>query len=333
MKYTDNQKELLAFLPTELQTTKELTSAAKLILGNIVRWYGTDYAKEHKEFYRTNIMMMEDTGIKTEHSIISGRTLLEMKGYINFTSGKRGEATVYTLSNEVIDILQNSKIAVKKCSNNDVKNAVINCSETENCSEMQNTELQTLINEVKEIKEILQCLTEKIAVINCSETNSKNAVINCSTDTESDKEKENITEVIKEKEFTETQTPSEQSTLYIRNDFDNSEIEVTPETNSLEVNSESDTDNHMTNNTNFSFEFQTEEEVTEVQSSEEVNNEENTDNGIDNNNEIQNNEEMTQTTMSNTDYQLTEEMELWKELMTENPNEIPQTTYNESSVE
>lgn len=234
MKYTDNQKELLAFLPTELQTTKELTSAAKLILGNIINWYGTDYAKEHKEFYRTNTMMMEDTGIKSENSIISGRTLLEMKGYINFTSGKRGEATVYTLSNEVIDILQNSKNAVKKCSNNDVKNAVINCSnksknavincsETENCSKTQNIELQALINEVKEIKEILQCLSEKIAVINCSETNSKNAVINCSTDTESDKE--NIS-YISYRTWTLESLKEQSKTTYKLNDIDNRKIEV-----------------------------------------------------------------------------------------------------------
>ena len=82
MKFTDEQKKLLAILPKTLKNSKELTDSSKLVLSNIIFLYGMEEAQKNCFVYRTNTKMMEETGIKSEHTLIVARRHLELLGII-----------------------------------------------------------------------------------------------------------------------------------------------------------------------------------------------------------------------------------------------------------
>ena len=69
MKFTEEQKELLAFLPQDLQNSKELTISAKLVLGDIIFLYGMEDAKKNGYVFRSYNDLMKDTLIKSKTSI------------------------------------------------------------------------------------------------------------------------------------------------------------------------------------------------------------------------------------------------------------------------
>ena len=71
MKFTDEQKEVLALLPQDVKESNELKDAAKLILANLMLLNGTDFAKNEGYLFRTNQALKEDTGIKSEKTIIA----------------------------------------------------------------------------------------------------------------------------------------------------------------------------------------------------------------------------------------------------------------------
>ena len=160
MKFTDEQKDLLAFLPNALKNSNELTDSAKLVLGNIIFLYGMEDAQKNGYVYRTNTKMMEEINIKSEHTLIGAVRLLELLGYIETKRGKRNEASTYKL-------LKNcSKKCSNKCSNN-----------SENCS----NEIETLQNQVLLLQKQVVLLQKEIE-------NLKNCSKKCSTDTDIDKE-------------------------------------------------------------------------------------------------------------------------------------------------
>ena len=89
--------ELVALLPEHLRESK-LTSAAKLILGDLLFLYGRDFAKENGYVFRTNQDLMKDTGIKNGYTVTTTLRKLEVEGFISRDSGKRGKASEYRLN-------------------------------------------------------------------------------------------------------------------------------------------------------------------------------------------------------------------------------------------
>lgn len=153
MKFTDEQKELLEILPKTLKNSKELTDSSKLVLSNIIFLYGIEEAQNNGFVYRTNTKMMEETGIKSEHTLIVAIRHLELLGIIETKRGKRKEASTYKL-------LKNCSETPKNCSNK--------------CSE-----IETLQNQVLLLQKDIVLLQKEIE-------NLKNCSKKCSTDTDID---------------------------------------------------------------------------------------------------------------------------------------------------
>lgn len=180
MKFTEEQKELLALLPTEIKKSDELTDSAKLVLANIYFLYGMDKAKENGFVYKSDGDMAKDCNIHKSTVGLAVRQL-ETKNYIEVKRGKsgnRGEASEYCLTEKI-----DTKID-RKCSENYTQKI-----DTKIDFQVVENELIALKNEVFELKKIVKTLTEKI------DTDS---------DTESDTDKE------KDKEYnTSTSTGTE----------------------------------------------------------------------------------------------------------------------------
>lgn len=157
MKFTDEQKELLAILPKTLKNSKELTDSSKLVLSNIIFLYGIEEAQKNGFVYRTNTKMMEETGIKSEHTLIVAIRHLELLGFIETKRGKRKEASTYKL-------LKNCSETLKNCSNK--------------CSE-----IETLQNQVLLLQKDIVLLQKEIE-------NLKNCSKKCSTDIDKDIDKD-----------------------------------------------------------------------------------------------------------------------------------------------
>lgn len=153
MKFTDEQKELLEILPKTLKNSKELTDSSKLVLSNIIFLYGIEEAQNNGFVYRTNTKMMEETGIKSEHTLIVAIRHLELLGIIETKRGKRKEASTYKL-------LKNCSETLKNCSNK--------------CSE-----IETLQNQILLLQKDIVLLQKEIE-------NLKNCSKKCSTDTDID---------------------------------------------------------------------------------------------------------------------------------------------------
>lgn len=153
MKFTDEQKELLAILPKTLKNSKELTDSSKLVLSNIIFLYGIEEAQKNGFVYRTNTKMMEETGIKSEHTLIVAIRHLELLGIIETKRGKRKEASTYKL-------LKNCSETLKNCSNK--------------CSEIETLQNQVLL------------LQKDIVLLQKDIENLKNCSKKCSTDTDID---------------------------------------------------------------------------------------------------------------------------------------------------
>ena len=176
-KFSDSQLELVALLPQELPA---MTDGAKLVLANIILWYGTEYAKENGCIFRTNQDMMKDCEIGSENTIIKAIKQLENLGLVTSKRGKRNEASGYRLSDEMLQ-----KINFKPNETNSQSEVINSQSEVINSqSEVinqlieQNKHLTLIISElqseVKRLSEQVETLVKK----------SK-----CSTDAESDTDK------------------------------------------------------------------------------------------------------------------------------------------------
>lgn len=182
MKFTDEQKEVLALLPQGVKESNELTDAAKLILANLMLLNGTDFAKNEGYLFRTNQALKEDTGIKSEKTIIAAVNKLIELGFIERKAGQRKSASEYRLN------------TVKIHCKNTVKNTVKNYS---NKLQYNNDEILLIINELQNTVNKLQY---KITVIEDELLQYKNYSIknysenkNYSTDIDIDKEIESET--------------------------------------------------------------------------------------------------------------------------------------------
>lgn len=169
-KFSDSQLELVALLPQGLPA---MTDGAKLVLANIILWYGTEYAKENGCIFRTNQDMMKDCEIGSENTIIKAIKQLENLGLVTSKRGKRNEASGYRLSDEMLQ-----KINFKPNETNSQSEVINSQSEVINQLIEQNKHLTLIISElqseVKRLSEQVETLVKK----------SK-----CSTDTESDTDK------------------------------------------------------------------------------------------------------------------------------------------------
>ena len=193
MKFTDEQKEVLALLPQDIKESNELTDAAKLILANLMLLNGTDFAKNEGYLFRTNQALKEDTGIKSEKTIIAAVNKLIELGFIERKAGQRKSASEYRLNTVKI----HCKNTVKNYSNKlqyKEENTVKNYS---NKLQYNNDEILLIINELQNTVNKLQY---KITVIEDELLQYKNYSIknysenkNYSTDIDIDKEIESET--------------------------------------------------------------------------------------------------------------------------------------------
>lgn len=157
-KYTN--EELLEVLPSSVRGTKELTSKQKVVLGQLCVYNGLEIAKKDGYFYRSNKDLCDDCDIKSEHTLIAATRKLEMLGFIDRKKGSRGSgASEYRI---------NEKLIGDYCKTN-----------TANCSDNCSVKLAEMTNRIKELENTVKILVEKIAVIEG---------LNCSTDTDIDKE-------------------------------------------------------------------------------------------------------------------------------------------------
>ena len=192
MKFTDEQKEVLALLPQDVKESNELTDAAKLILANLMLLNGTDFAKNEGYLFRTNQALKEDTGIKSEKTIIAAVNKLIELGFIERKAGQRKSASEYRLNTVKIQ-----EYTVKiYCKN---KNYSIKLQDKNYSNKLQynNDEILLIINELQNTVNKLQY---KITVIEDELLQYKNYSIknysenkNYSTDIDIDKEIESET--------------------------------------------------------------------------------------------------------------------------------------------
>ena len=120
-KLTEKQTELIALLPQGLPA---MSDGCKIVLANIVLWYGTEYAKENGVMYRTNQDMMNDCEL-TEPTIIKAVRTLENLGLIETSRGQRGEASEYRLTQSYTKINTEFITKIKSEPITKIKNDVI----------------------------------------------------------------------------------------------------------------------------------------------------------------------------------------------------------------
>lgn len=185
MKFTEEQIDLLAFLPQELRNTKELTDSSKLVLGDILFLYGMEETKKNGYVFRSYDDLMKDTLIKSKTSISKAIALLVQKEYIKVNNGRMKErkANEFTLINGTL-FAQKCTVDDKKCTEK--------CTPTnEKCTltEYWVNKIESLENEIvllkKEIEELKKCTDKK-----CTVENEK-CTTESDTDIETDIDKEN----------------------------------------------------------------------------------------------------------------------------------------------
>ena len=235
MRFTDEQKEVLELLPTNVKETNELTDAAKLILANLMYLNGTDFAKNEGYLFRTNQALMQDTGIKSEKTIIAAVNKLIEFGFIERKAGQRKSASEYRLntvkmneytvkihcknekySNKLQDKNYSNKLQYKE------KNTVINYSN-------DNNETILIING---LQETIKKLQDKIAVMGDELLQYKNYSIknysenkNYSTDIDIDKETDTISkDNLLDNDNTEGRNSKEKNNIKEKSTKDNLEI-------------------------------------------------------------------------------------------------------------
>ena len=175
--------ELIMLLPINIRESKEFTNKTKLVLAQLILMNGMDKAKNDGYFFVTNKKLVDELGI-TEMTLIKKLRELEVCGYITRKAGKRGEASEYTVNEELI-FSENYSNKNQNYSNN-----------MENYSNKLETIVINYSNKIDELTLIIndllksnQELTKKIEEL-MSNQNYSNKNQNYSTDTESDTELE-----------------------------------------------------------------------------------------------------------------------------------------------
>lgn len=191
MRFSDEQKEMLALLPNEVKDIKTLRDASKLLLSYIIELYGMDFAKNNGYVFKTNKEVLAQTGIKQERTLIDATRELEMKGYITRTAGQRvkgekNKASEYRLCGEMLQYaLPNTP-----------SNTVLNTPSNTVLNTVSNTVLNTvsqydaLLLKINELEERIKILELQNTVSNTVSQNTVSQNVKYSTDTESDTESE-----------------------------------------------------------------------------------------------------------------------------------------------
>ena len=202
---------LVALLPKHLRESSELKSAAKLILGDLMFLNNRDFAKENDFVFRTNQDLMKDTGIKGESTVIKALAKLEIEGFINRTSGKRGKASEYRLNmdkikdkhtvTEIHSNNENSNLSVSDSNLSKTETDVMN-SRLERIENLLSTKLDTMIEILNKIhsnnNEIITQIKTIYTQINGINRNSNLSVSdsNLSTDKETESHKESSNNIL-----------------------------------------------------------------------------------------------------------------------------------------
>lgn len=203
--------ELVSLLPKHLRESSELKSAAKLILGDLMFLNNREFAKENGFVFRTNQDLMKDTGIKGESTVIKALAKLEIEGFINRTSGKRGKASEYRLNmdkikdkhtvTEIHSNNENSNLSVLVSNHSKTETDVMN-SRLERIENLLSTKLDTMIEILNKINsnnnEIITQIKTIYTQINGINRNSNLSVSdsNLSTDKETESHKESSNNIL-----------------------------------------------------------------------------------------------------------------------------------------
>lgn len=138
-----------------------------------------EYAQNNGYVYRTNIKMMEETGIKSEHTLIMAiRTLVILK-FIETKRGKRKEASTYKLLKNCSNNCSNN---CKKCSTESDTDIDTDKENNNNLSILELKDLGPKVTEDKKENKIKEKVNEmRNAVLNEMEREVKNNEIQTST--------------------------------------------------------------------------------------------------------------------------------------------------------
>lgn len=96
------EKGLLGMLPLHIREGKELSKAAKLILGDIIYLHNNEYAKKNGCVFRSYNGLKKDTGITSNGTLKPAIGKLLSMGYITREKGGEDEACVYYLNNDAL---------------------------------------------------------------------------------------------------------------------------------------------------------------------------------------------------------------------------------------
>ena len=187
-KINIKDNELVALLPEHLRESK-LTSAEKLILGDLLFLYGRDFAKENGFVFRTNQDLMKDTGIKSSSTLYLTLRKLEIKGFINRTGGKRNKASEYRLNMDKINDSTVTEIHSNN-ENNNRNDSVFNRNETE--MDIISSRFERLENLLSTKFDTIIEILQKIQFDN----NRNDSVFNRTTDKETESHKESSNNIL-----------------------------------------------------------------------------------------------------------------------------------------
>lgn len=196
MKYTESQKEIIAFVPQEVLDNKTLTDAAKLVYGALVMYRGTEKYKNDGYVFRTNEQLAKECEISTK-SVQRAVALLTNMNLIKKTTGKRHMANEYVINENVHLETRNVHLDVKMSTSKNVHS-----------KEDKNTKMSTLIEKMSTLEsrintmferqnEILELLkmsfsNEKMSTSKNVHLKNKNVPTDTETDTDEDTDKNTI---------------------------------------------------------------------------------------------------------------------------------------------
>lgn len=170
--FSQEQKELIALLPDGLP---KMTDGAKLVLSNIIYWYGTDFTKENGYVFRSTDDMLKDTGISSKTTLSRAIRQLTLLGLMTVKSGSYESRTAneYRLSDEMLEKIGFNQSVLMG---------------THMGTHNQNEVIRQLIDENKSFRLSINELTEQIKVLTETvKTLEKNSMCTTETDTEIEK--------------------------------------------------------------------------------------------------------------------------------------------------
>ena len=107
------REELQEVLPVAVRETKELTKSQKLVLGQLMILNGLDKKDADGFFYRSNLDLCIDCGIKDEHTLIAAVRKLVYLGFIERKTGaRRTGASLYKVLEDRIKDYCNSNTGI-----------------------------------------------------------------------------------------------------------------------------------------------------------------------------------------------------------------------------